>query len=109
MPATPLYPFGYGLSYTHYEYSNLRIAPEEIHPGGEARVSVDVKNTGARAGEETVQLYMHEKYAPVSTPVKHLHGFERVALEPGETKTVTLTLTPEDLQLLDIDTATSEC
>ena len=66
--------------------------PRLIHPGGEARVSVDVKNTGARAGVETVQLYTHEKYAPVSTPVKQLHGFERVALEPGETKTVTLTL-----------------
>ena len=81
MPATPLYPFGYGLSYTHFEYSNLRVEPAEIHPGGEARVTLDVKNTGDRAGVETVQLYIHEKYAPVSTPVKQLRGFERVALE----------------------------
>src|SRR5271157_2550814 len=103
MPATPLYPFGYGLSFTNYEYSNLRIEPAEIHPGGEARVTLDVKNTGDRAGVETVQLYIHEKYAPVSTPVKQLRGFERVALQPGETKPVTLRLTPEDLQLLDID------
>jgi beta-glucosidase len=103
MPGTPLYPFGYGLSYTDFAYSDLRIEPAQIHPGGEARVSVDVKNTGGRAGVETVQLYVHEQYAPVSTPVKQLRGFERVALQPGETKTVRLKLTPEELQLLDID------
>ena len=103
MPATPLYPFGYGLSYTNYQYSNLRIEPANIRPGGEARVSVDVKNVGNRSGEEVTQLYVHETYAPVSLPVKQLRGFERIALKPGETKTVTMTLTPEDLQLLDID------
>jgi beta-glucosidase len=103
MPATPLYPFGYGLSYTNFEYSNLHVEPAEIHPGGEARVTLDVKNTGDRASVETVQLYIHEEYAPVSTPVKQLRGFERVALKPGETKTVTIKLTSEDLQLLDID------
>jgi beta-glucosidase len=103
IPATPLYPFGYGLSYTHFEYSNLRIEPAEIPSGGEARVTLEVKNVGGRAGVETVELYLHEKYAPVATPVKQLRGFERVALEPGETKTVTLKLGPEDLQLLDID------
>jgi beta-glucosidase len=103
MPVTPLYPFGYGMSYTKFDYSNLRVEPAQILPSGEARVSVDVKNTGDRAGVDTVQLYIHEKYAPVSTPVKQLRGFERVPLKPGETKTVTMTLTPEDLQLLDID------
>jgi beta-glucosidase len=103
MPGTPLYPFGYGLSYTEFEYSNLHVEPAQIHPGGEATVTVDVKNSGGRAGVETVQLYTHEKFAPVSTPVKQLHGFEKVALNPGETRTVTLKLTPEDLQLLDID------
>jgi beta-glucosidase len=103
MPATPLYPFGYGLSYTRFEYGNLRIEPAEIHPGGEVRVTLDVKNAGQRPGVETVQLYVHETYAPVSTPVKQLRGFERVALNPGETKTVTFQLLPEDLQLLDID------
>jgi beta-glucosidase len=103
MPATPLYPFGYGLSYTEFEYANLRVEPAEIHPGGEARVTLEVKNAGDRAGADTVQLYLHEKYAPVSTPVKQLRGFERVALNPGETKTVTFKIVPEDLQLLDID------
>ena len=103
MPGTPLYPFGYGLSYTNYEFSNLHIEPPEIHVGGQAHVSFEVKNVGDRAGEEVVQLYTHETYAPVAQPVKQLRGFERVALQPGETKTVTLALTPEDLQLLDND------
>jgi beta-glucosidase len=103
MPATPLYPFGYGLSYTDFEYSNLHVEPAAIHPGDEARVTLEVKNVGRRAGVETVQLYVHEKYTPVSTPVKQLRGFERVALNPGETRSVSITLTPEDLQLLDID------
>jgi beta-glucosidase len=103
MPATPLYPFGYGLSYTKFEYGDLRIEPAEIHAGGEARVILDVKNIGDRAGVETVQLYIHEKYAPVSTPVKQLRGFEKVSLNKGETRTVAFKLDPEDLQLLDID------
>jgi beta-glucosidase len=104
VPATPLYPFGYGLSYTQYEYGNLRIEPMQIHPEGTVRVSVEVKNTGDRSGTETVQLYIHETTGPVATPIKQLRGFERVDLKPGETKNVTLTLTPEDLQLLDRDT-----
>ncbi len=103
MPATPLYPFGYGLSYTDFQFSNLRIDPPQIFSHGETHVKVDVENTGKRAGVETVQLYLHERYTPVATPVKQLRGFERVALEPGQKKTVTLTLGPEDLQLLDRD------
>jgi beta-glucosidase len=71
--------------------------------GGNARVTLDVKNIGNLAGVETVQLYVHETYAPVSTPIKQLRGFERVELKPGETKCVSLNLTPEDLQLLDIE------
>jgi beta-glucosidase-like glycosyl hydrolase len=101
LPASPLYPFGYGLSYTQFQLSNLRIDPPQIFNHGETHVKVDVENTGKRAGVETVQLYLHEQYAPVSTPVKQLRGFERVSLEPGQKKTVTFTLGPEDLQLLD--------
>jgi beta-glucosidase len=103
IPATPLYPFGYGLSYTTFKYSDLRLEPTAIRSGGEAKVSVVVTNVGAQSGVETVQLYVHEKYAPVATPVKQLRGFARVALEPGEKKTVTLALSAEDLQLLDRD------
>jgi beta-glucosidase len=101
LPGTPLYPFGYGLSYTHYQYTNLRIEPPQIYTGGSAKISVDVENAGKRAGVETVQLYVHERYAPVATPIKQLRGFERIALEPGEKKTVTMNLTPNDLMLLD--------
>jgi beta-glucosidase len=103
MPGTPLYPFGYGLSYTQFQYSNLRIEPSEIRTEGEAHVSVDVENTGKQAGIETVQLYVRERFTPVATPVKQLRGFERVTVNPGQKKTVSFTLGPEDLQLLDQD------
>jgi len=100
---SPLYPFGYGLSYTDFRYSNLRIDPPQLGGSSDIRthVSVDVENTGKRAGVETVQLYLHERFAPVSTPVKQLRGFVRVALDPGEKKTVTFTLSHDDLMLLD--------
>lgn len=101
MPGTPLYPFGFGLSYTEFKYSNLRIAPKQIYQAGNAEVSVDVTNTGKRSGVETVQMYLHERYTPVVVPVKQLRGFKRVELAPGQTKTVTMKLTPEDLMLLD--------
>ena len=103
MPGTPLYPFGYGLSYTSFTYSHLRISPSQISPGGSAEVSVDVTNAGRRSGVETVQMYLHERYTPVAIPVKNLRGFHRVTLNPGETKTVTMRLTPDDLELLDSD------
>ncbi|HEV2115186.1 MAG TPA: glycoside hydrolase family 3 C-terminal domain-containing protein [Terriglobales bacterium] len=101
LPGTPLYPFGHGLSYTTFEYSNLRVDPPAIYSEGKAKVSVDVENRGGRAGVETVQLYLHQRYAPVALPVKQLRGFTRVALGPGEKKTVNFELGPEDLQLLD--------
>ncbi|HET9409669.1 MAG TPA: glycoside hydrolase family 3 C-terminal domain-containing protein [Candidatus Sulfotelmatobacter sp.] len=103
MPGTPLYPFGFGLSYTQFQYSNARIDPAEIRMEGTARVSVDVENIGQRAGVETAQLYTRERLTPVATPIKQLRGFERVALEPGQKKTISFILGPENLQLLDQD------
>jgi beta-glucosidase len=103
MPGTPLYPFGYGMSYTQFKYSNLRLGSDKIYSGGSVDVNVDVTNTGKCAGVETVQMYLHERYTPVAVPVKQLRGFELVRLEPGETKSVTMKLTPEDMMLLDRD------
>jgi beta-glucosidase len=103
MPGSPLYNFGYGLSYTQFRYSNARVEPAEIRTEGTTRVSVDVENTGTRAGVETAQLYVRERFTPVATPVKQLRGFERVVLDPGQKKTVSFTLGAEDLQLLDPD------
>lgn len=101
MPSTPLYEFGYGLSYTTFEYSNMKIVPEIIGIGGNTHVSVAVKNTGKVKGDEVVQLYIKDVVSSVSTPAKLLRGFSRITLQPGETKTVTLNLDPESLSLLD--------
>lgn len=103
MPSSPLYPFGYGLSYTQFQYSNLVVDSPQIRPGANAQLHLQVKNVGSRPGVETVQLYLHERFAPVSTAIKQLHGFQRVALDAGESKTVSFILTPEDLMLLGLD------
>jgi beta-glucosidase len=103
MPATPLYEFGFGLSYTTFEYSNLRILPEEIHKEGEVEITLDVTNTGTIRGEEVVQLYLNDLISSTSRPVKELKGYEKVSLEPGEKKTVKFRLLPEDLSLYDRD------
>ncbi|OGD19751.1 MAG: hypothetical protein A2W03_13495 [Candidatus Aminicenantes bacterium RBG_16_63_16] len=97
----PLYAFGHGLSYTAFEYANLRLGAAKIGPGESIEVSVDVQNSGDRFGRETVQLYIQDVVSTVSTPVMELRGFEKVGLEPGETKTVRIVLTPDDLALLD--------
>lgn len=94
---TPLYPFGYGLSYTTFEYSNLKINKKTFSKGEKVEVSVDLKNTGKVTGKEVAQLYLHDEFASVVKPVKELKGFEMVELKAGETKTITFTLTDAEL------------
>ena len=96
-----LFPFGYGLSYTEFEYSNLRITPEKIDPNGKVKIEVDVKNIGKYRGDEIVQLYIRDVFATVARPLKELKGFKRTTLEPGEKKTISFTLGPEELSFYD--------
>jgi beta-glucosidase len=97
----PLYPFGYGLSYTSFAYSNLVVTPEQQHQQGSIEVAVDITNTGSRKGDEVVQLYLKDEVSSVTTYEMVLRGFERVSLQPGEKKTLHFTLRPEDLSILD--------
>jgi beta-glucosidase len=97
MPATPLWEFGFGLSYTKFEYANLKVNPRETGAYGEVRISVDVRNTGGRKGSEVVQLYVRDLIASVTVPVKELKGFKKVMLEPGEQKRVEFILNHDDL------------
>lgn len=99
---SPLFPFGYGLSYTSFSYENLRLTAEKIKPGGKTIVSVDVTNSGARPGDEVVQLYIRDLATNMVTrPVKELKGFRRITLQPGETQTVEFVITPDKLAYLD--------
>jgi beta-glucosidase len=93
----PLFPFGYGLSYTTFSYSEPRVDPARITPEGRTTVSVDVTNTGDRAGDEVVQLYIRDRVSEVTRPIQQLRGFQRVTLAPGETRTVTFELGPDEL------------
>ncbi|MEJ5198651.1 MAG: glycoside hydrolase family 3 C-terminal domain-containing protein, partial [Anaerolineae bacterium] len=97
----PLYPFGHGLSYTTFAYDNLRLSKPALSPDEPLTVTVDVTNTGSRAGDEVVQIYL--SYPPTSprNPLRQLRGFTRVHLAPGETKTVRFTLAPQDLALVN--------
>lgn len=98
-----LYPFGYGLSYTTFEYSDLEISPKVITPNERVQVSLKVTNTGKRAGDEVVQLYTRDVISSVTTYEKNLAGFERIHLRPGETQTVTFTLDRKHFELLNAD------
>jgi beta-glucosidase len=96
-----IYPFGYGLSYTNFEYKNLIIEPKQQKIGGKIVVTIDVTNVGRQAGATVVQLYLRDEVSSVITYEKVLRGFERVALDPGQTKKVSFALSPEDMQLLN--------
>jgi len=98
----PLFPFGHGLSYTQFEYSNLRISPEKISPEARVHISVNVKNIGRYKGDEIVQLYIHDVLATVAKPVRELKGFKRITLDPGEEKRVEFGLGPEELASYDM-------
>jgi beta-glucosidase len=102
-PNSPLYPFGYGLSYTTFDYKDLGLSSDVMPMDGSLTAAVTVTNTGDRAADEVVQLYVRDLVGSISRPVKELKGFKRVSLAPGESKRVEFTLTPEDLKFYNFD------
>lgn len=102
-PNTPLYPFGYGLSYTNFKIRNLRMDSNVLRKKGEIKVTAEVENTGDRDGEELVQLYIRDLVGSVTRPVKELRGYRKVFLAKGETKTVEFTITPETIAMYNLD------
>ncbi len=100
-PSTPLWHFGHGLSYTTYEYSDLKLSAKDIKNGDNIEASVTVTNVGNRSGVEIVQLYLRDKFSSVTRPVKELKDFARLSLEPGESKVATFTITPDKLAFYD--------
>jgi beta-glucosidase len=98
---TPLYPFGFGLTYTTFKYSDLKTEHSTVAPDGTLHVSAEIENTGKRAATEVVQLYVHDRVAPTSRPVRELKGFQRVSLAPGEHKTVEFAVKANDIGSYD--------
>jgi beta-glucosidase len=96
--STPLYPFGHGLSYGRFEYADLTLDRDQIQAGDETTARVTVTNVGDRPGDEVAQLYIHQRHGTASRPVRELKGFERLSLEPGESRTVTFRLGPDELR-----------
>ena len=99
---SPLFPFGFGLSYTTFSYGQPTVSPAQIAPSGQAKVTVAVTNTGKRAGDEIVQLYLRDLVSSVTRPIIELKDFKRISLQPGETKTVEFTITPDKLWFYDL-------
>lgn len=100
---SPLFPFGFGLSYTAFRFKNLRLARKKIKRAESTKVLVDVTNTGKRAGTEVVQMYVRDLFSTVTRPIKELKGFKKIRLEPGEMTTVQIEITPDSLAFYDID------
>jgi beta-glucosidase len=100
---SPLFPFGYGLSYTNFKFENVRLEPASIGVNGSTIMHVDVTNTGSREGTEVVEMYIHQRHATIVQPVMALRGFKRVTLKPGEKVTVDLPLTREALSMIGMD------
>jgi beta-glucosidase len=103
VPNDPLYPFGYGLSYTTFSYGDVKLSAQELAGNETLTASVQVTNTGTRAGEETVQLYLTEPVASITRSVEDLRGFQKVNLQPGESKEAAFRITPEDLKFYNSD------
>jgi len=102
----PLFPFGYGLSYTTFDYSNVNVSPAQIRPKDQTKVTVTVSNTGNRAGDEIVQLYIRDLVSSITRPIMELKDFKRVSLAPGESKIVEFTITPDKLSFLNLNMKT---
>ena len=102
-PNSPLYPFGYGLSYTTFKYANAKISSDKLQVGGSLTASVEVTNTGDVSGEEVVQLYLRDRVGSVVRPVKELKGFKKIHLKAGETRTVEFSIDEEMLKMYNID------
>jgi beta-glucosidase len=106
MTSEPLYPFGFGLSYARFEYADLKVSTEQVRKGDDLRVTATVRNVGSCRAEEVVQLYVTDVEASVRVPKWALKGFKRIALKPGQSQTVTFTITPEMMSLIDDNGAT---
>ncbi len=101
--STPLFPFGFGLSYTTFDYSNMKISPDKIPANGTAEVTIDITNSGKVKGDEVVQLYIHDLVSLPTRPVKELKDFQRITIEPGKTETVRFLITGEKLEAIGMD------
>jgi beta-glucosidase len=99
----PLFPFGYGLSYTKFDYSDLKLSSDKVAHGQPIEVSVSVRNSGSRAGAEVVELYLHDAHSKVDRPIQELKGFRRVSLEPGGTQVATFTLDQSAMSYYSIE------